>query len=170
MMFSAHTAKAAQSSFDALLERVGEPKRREILDGLAGRVSQDVLLAAKWLYANSPLSDWANYDVSLFLSCAGHGVFLRENSPYARDLPEDLFLHYVLHSRVNDEELSDCRKLFYRLLADRVEGLTDVEAVIAANYWCAEQVTYRSTDDRTISALGAYRSGYGRCGWDAGRF
>ena len=166
-MFSAHAAKAARDGFEALLARVGEPKRREILDGLAGaagRVSQDVLLAVKWLYANSPLSDWANYDVSLFLSCAGHGVFLRENSPYARNLPEDLFLHYVLHSRVNNEELSDCRELFYRLLADRVRGLSDIEAVIEANYWCGSQATYRSTDDRTISALGAYRSGYGRCG------
>ena len=166
-MFPAHTARAAQGRFDAMLARVGEPKRREILDGLAGaagRVSEDVLLAVKWLYANSPLSDWANYDVSLFLSCGSHGVFLREHSPYAGDLPEDLFLHYVLHSRVNDEELSDCRELFYRLLADRVRGLSDVEAVIEANYWCAEQVTYRSTDDRTISALGACRSGYGRCG------
>ena len=167
MMFSAHTAKTAQGRFDALLARVGEPKRREILDGLAGaagRVSEDVLLAVKWLYANSPLSDWANYDFSLFLSCGSHGVFLRENSPYARDLPEDLFLHYVLHSRVNNEELSDCRELFYRLLADRVRGLSDIEAVIEANYWCGEQVTYRSTDDRTISALGACRSGFGRCG------
>ena len=167
MIFSINTEKAAQGRFDAMLERMGEPKRREILDGLdgaAGRVSEDVLLAVKWLYANSPLSDWGNYDFSLFLSCAEHGVFLRENSPYAGGLPEELFLHYVLHSRVNDEELSDCRKLFYHLLEDRVQGLTDVEAVVAANYWCAEQVTYRSTDDRTISALGTYRSGYGRCG------
>ncbi|MDE7220338.1 MAG: transglutaminase domain-containing protein [Oscillospiraceae bacterium] len=167
MIFSTRTADAAGAKFAALLERAGEEKKREILNGLAGvkgRAADSVVPAVKWLYANSPLSDWANYDFPLFLSCAEHGVFLRENSPYAKELPEDIFLNYVLHIRVNEEELRDCRKEFYRLVKDRVRGLPDEEAVIEANYWCAEHVTYRSTDDRTISAMGAYRSGFGRCG------
>lgn len=110
MIFSANMSESTQGRFDTLLERVRESRRCEILDRLAGAsgcVSADVLLAVKWLYANSPLSDWGNYDFSLFLSCAEHGVFLRENSPYAKNLPEDLFLHYILHSRVNNEELSE---------------------------------------------------------------
>ncbi len=167
MIFSQSMADTARAGFAARLEQIGERKRREILAGFAaaeGRMSPDAILAAKWLYANSPLSDWANYAPSLFLSCAEHGMFLRENSPYARDLPEDVFCNYVLHIRVNEEELRPCREEFYRLLADRVRGLTDTEAVIEANYWCAEQVTYRSTDERTISAMGAFRSGFGRCG------
>ena len=113
MIFSQSTADAAQAGFTARLERIGERKRREILAGFAaaeGRMSPDAILAAKWLYANSPLSDWANYAPFLFLSCAEHGVFLRENSPYARDLPEDIFCNYVLHIRVNDEELRPCRE------------------------------------------------------------
>ena len=38
------------------------------------------------------------------------------------------------------------------------------EAILAINAWNAEQVCYRATDGRTISALGAQRSGFGRCG------
>ena len=66
--------------------------------------------------------------------------------------------------RVNEEELCDCRKFFYGLLADRVNSLTMHDAIIEANYWNAENVMYQATDSRTISALGAYYSAYGRCG------
>ena len=116
------------------------------------------------MYANIPLSDMANYDFEIFKSCAEHGVFLGEHSPFAKDLPEDIFLNYVLHIRVNEEELCDCRKFFYGLLADRVNSLSMHDAIIEANYWNAENVMYQATDGRTISALGAYYSAYGRCG------
>jgi len=160
-------AEAARTGFQARLEQAGKSKGHELrsrMDQAAKSVSGDVLTAVQWLYANSPLSDLANYDFDLFLSSAAHGVFLRENSPFARDLPEKLFLNYVLHIRVNEEELCDCRKFFYDQLWDRVKNLSAHDAVIEVNYWNAEQVMYQSTDARTISALGAYRSGYGRCG------
>ena len=81
-----------------------------------------------------------------------------------RALPEQLFLNYVLHPRVNEEELCDCRGVFYAQLAERIQGLSAREAILAVNAWNAEQVCYRATDGRTISALGAQRSGFGRCG------
>ncbi|WP_337811144.1 transglutaminase domain-containing protein, partial [Enterocloster sp.] len=56
------------------------------------------------------------------------------------------------------------RKFFYGLLADRVNSLSMHDAIIEANYWNAENVMYQATDSRTISALGAYYSAYGRCG------
>lgn len=167
MMFTEKAMKAAEEKFSRLLEKAGEKKREEILSRLAQAEkaeSADVIAAIKWIYANSPLSDLANYDFEIFQSCAEHGVFLRENSPFAKDLPEDIFLNYVLHVRVNEEELCDCRKFFYGLLADRVNSLSMHDAIIEANYWNAENVMYQATDSRTISALGAYYSAYGRCG------
>ena len=167
MMFTEKAMKAAEEKFSRLLEKAGEKKREEILSRLAQAEkteSADVIAAIKWIYANSPLSDLANYDFEIFQSCAEHGVFLRENSPFAKDLPEDIFLNYVLHVRVNEEELCDCRKFFYELLADRVNSLSMHDAIIEANYWNAENVMYQATDSRTISALGAYYSAYGRCG------
>ena len=165
MIFSQHMRETAQAGFQARLAQAGAVKGGELrarMEKLSD--SGDVLTAIEWLYANSPLSDLANYDFSLFHSAARHGVFLRENSPFSRDLPEDIFLNYVLHIRVNEEELCDCRSLFYDQLWDRVKDLNAHDAVIEVNYWNAEQVMYQSTDERTISALGAYRSGYGRCG------
>lgn len=167
MMFSQSVREAAQAKWEALLERAGEVKAGELRARLAEAertVPEDVSLAARWICANSPLSDLANYDFSLFLSCAEHGVFLRQSSPFAREAPEDIFLNYVLHIRVNEEELCDCRKFFHSQLARRVAGLEAADAVLEANYWCAEHVMYQATDARTISAMGAYRSGYGRCG------
>ena len=167
MMFSQHTIAAAQTGFTRMLQRSGpvlEQKITKQLEEVQRSQPADVLTAVQWLYAHSPLSDWANYDFSLFLSCAGHAVFLRENSPLAKEVPEDIFLHYILHIRVNTEALCDCRRFFYDLVAERVEGLSPADAVLAVNYWNAEHVTYQSTDTRTISPLGAYRSAYGRCG------
>ena len=167
MMFTKNVVESTQVKFDALLEKAGEVKKQEILAKLeeaAKSVSEDVIFAIKWIYANSPLSDMANYDFEMFKSCAEHGVFLRENSPFAKDLPEGIFLNYVLHLRVNEEELCDCRKLFYNELAERVNHLSMHDAIIEINYWNAENVMYQLTDIRTISALGAYYSAYGRCG------
>ncbi len=167
MIFSEKVVKSAQEKFDALLNKAGEVKKQEMLSAIAQAEkteTPDVMFAVKWLYANSPLSDMANYPFEMFLSCAQHGVFLRENSPFAKDVPEDIFLNYVMHIRINEEELCDCRKLFYNILADRVNNLSMHDAIIETNYWNAENVMYQLTDSRTISALGAYYSAYGRCG------
>ena len=167
MLFSTSMYDTAQAKWEALLARAGETRAAELRAQMARAektYSPDAILAAKWICGSSPLSDLANYDLDLFLSCGEHGVFLRQSSPYAAGVPEDIFLNYVLHIRVNEEELCDCRKFFHSQLAERVAGLDAIGAVIEANYWCAENVMYQATDARTISALGAYRSGYGRCG------
>lgn len=137
---------------------------QEKLERQLAVLAPDQALLTSWCYAASPLSDWANYDFSLFRSCAAHALHLWEQSPSVRALPEQLFLNYVLHPRVNEEELCDCRGVFYAQLAERIQGLSACEAILAINAWNAEQVCYRSTDGRTISALGAQRSGFGRCG------
>lgn len=166
-MFSEYAIAAAEDKFIGLLEHVGGEKKREILahfSRLADTCSEDIVFATKWLYANSPLSDWANYDFELFHACAAHGVFLRTHSIYAKDMPEELFLNYVLHCRINEEELCDCRRFFYEQLHERIAGMSCHDAILEINYWNAENMTYQSTDLRTISALGAYHSASGRCG------
>lgn len=127
---------------------------QETLERKLAALPPDQLLLTSWCYAASPLSDWANYDFSLFSACAAHALFLREQSPEVRALPEQLFLNYVLHPRVNEEELCDCRGAFYAQLEERIRGRSAREAILAVNLWNAEQVCYRATDARTISALG----------------
>ena len=141
----------------------GRVMQQELERRLAALPEEHALLTG-WCYAASPLSDWANYDFSLFSACAAHALRLYEESSAVRALPEQLFLNYVLHPRVNEEELCDCRGAFYAQLAERIRGLPARETILAINFWNAEQVCYRATDERTISALGAQRSGFGRCG------
>lgn len=137
---------------------------QEALERQLAALAPDQALLTSWCYAASPLSDWANYDFSLFSACAAHALRLRERLPAVRALPEQLFLNYVLHPRVNEEELCDCRGAFCAQLEARLRGLSAREAILAINLWNAEQVCYCATDERTISALGAQRSGFGRCG------
>lgn len=111
-----------------------------------------------------PACDMEDYPSELFMSFAEHGATLRKEWPWCAALPEGMFLSWVLCPRVNNEELSDCRGLFCEQLAPRVKGLSLTEAILEVNRWCAENVTYRSTDGRTASALAVYRSGCGRCG------
>ena len=124
----------------------------------------EVALALKFLYTTMPLSDVGNYGVSSFLDYAEHGVFLWENSPYVKKMPEEIFLNYILYHRINTEEILDCRSIFYEDLKDRIQGKSMAEAAIEINYWCAEKATYHTTDNRTIAPINVYRCGNGRCG------
>lgn len=152
-----------QTKFDERLRLLSEGRRREILYAIS-TLSTEAAELTRWLYVNSPLSDCENYDAVLFCSTARHGAFLRETMPEVRILPEYLFLNYVLHPRVNEEALCDCRSFFHAQLHERITGLTPREAALEINYWNAAQVCYRATDLQTRSALQIYRSGYGRCG------
>ncbi len=117
-------------------------------------------LAAKTL----PASDIAVTSGRVLESYARHALFLREASPFCKDVPEPVFLHYVFYPRVNSEDLVDCRPFFYEQLAPLVTGLSGTEAALAVNRWCAAQMTYASTDDRTVNPMTAYYCGAGRCG------
>ena len=124
----------------------------------------EVALALKFLYTAMPLSDVGNYGVSSFLDYAEHGVFLWENSPYVKNMTEEMFLNYILYHRINTEEILPCRSIFYEDLKERIQGKNMAEAAIEINYWCAEKATYHTTDARTIAPINIYRCGNGRCG------
>lgn len=121
-------------------------------------------LAMKYLYAAMPCSDMGNYPFETFLDYAVHGVWLYNEFEEVKKLPEDIFLNYVLYHRVNEEEITPCRKFFYSKLKDRIQGLRGKEAALEVNYWCVEEATYQTTDDRTLSPMAVYSRGNGRCG------
>lgn len=118
----------------------------------------------RYILSTVPLSDLGEYPTGLFASFARHACHVRETYPWCRALPEALFLRDVLAPRINTEELAGCRPLFEKELAPRVQGLALPQAILEVNRWCAEHVTYRSTDDRTSSPLAVYKRGWGRCG------
>lgn len=158
MEFKSYVNSKWGNQFEALGAR-----QQEVLSAIGGGTEEAALLL-KYLYISMPLSDAGDYPVELFRETVCHGLFLREAVPWCAELPEHLFLLYVLPPRINTEELRSCRHFFYESLWPRVCGKSLQEAVLEVNRWCAEQATYRSTDDRTAAPLSVYQCGYGRCG------
>ena len=164
-MFLQNSQRKIEEEFLKLTEKFGadrEPLKTicEKLDG-CGR---DLGLAMKYLYVTAPYSDLVNYTFEEIQDFASHGLFLYNTLDRVKELPEEMFLNYILDHRVNEEEVLPCRSFFWNELKDRIEGKNAKDAAIEVNYWCAEEATYHSGDDRTLPALTVYRRGYGRCG------
>lgn len=121
--------------------------------------------AMAFLRDHLPESDLDCYPFELFLQFADHALMLRESCPWCRALEWEIFAHYVLFPRVNDEDLSFHRTVFYNALWPRICGLsTQEERTLEVNRWCHENACYEVQDERTASALTVYRCGSGRCG------
>lgn len=120
--------------------------------------------ALKYVYAYSPLQDLADVPGSVFLSHVRSVLRIRQEVPWGMQVPDEIFLHFVLPARVNTENIEDCRDLFYAELADRTRSLSMKDAILETNYWCYEKATYIGSDLRTASPLTMIRSARGRCG------
>ena len=142
------------------------------MQGVASRVAPqglDTLCRAEreamqFLYAYMPLSDLADYPESFFLQQVRSAFQAREEMPWGKTVPEDVFRHFVLVYRVNNENLDTARQLMYRELKDRVSGMSMEQAALEVNHWCHEHVAYRASDGRTSAPLATMRTSLGRCG------
>lgn len=120
--------------------------------------------AMEFLYAYMPLSDLADYTPQFFLQQVHYAFKARAEMPWGKDVPEDVFRHFVLVYRVNNENLDTARMVMFRELKERVAGMTIEEAALEVNHWCHEHVAYRASDSRTSSPLATMRTSLGRCG------
>ena len=164
-MFLQKSEKKIEEEFLRLTQKLGTGK--EPLKTICSKLEKcdrDLTLAMKYLYVVAPYSDLVNYSFEDIEDFASHGVFLYKNLERVRELPEEMFLNYILDHRVNEEEILPCRQLFWNALKDRITEKNAKDAAIEVNYWCAQEATYHSGDDRTLPALTVYRRGYGRCG------
>lgn len=121
--------------------------------------SEEEVVLMKFLYGTMPVRDAGEYGFNLFLSYVKHALMLREKVAWCKELPEDVFVNYVLYDRINSEDITDCRPFFYEQIMGRVAGMSLWEAILEINYWCAEHATYEATDSRTASPMTMYRSG-----------
>ncbi len=127
-------------------------------------LSEEERTALIFLYAHMPINDLADYDGKLFLSHVRQALQMRRTMPWGTGVPDELFLHYVLPPRINNERIEDYRGVIAGELTERVRSLPMSEAVLETNYWCYEKATYTGSDARTISPLGMIVSAKGRCG------
>jgi hypothetical protein len=119
--------------------------------------------ALQYLFAYMPLSDLADYDGNFFLANAELALETRR-SGLAKGIPEDIFLHYVLPVRVNNENLDSFRIKYSDELLSRIYGLDPLKAALEINYWCHEKVAYQAADIRTSGPVSTILSARGRCG------
>jgi len=120
--------------------------------------------ALKFLYAYMPLSDLADYNGEYYLDQVNLTFQARDTFSWCKTLPEDIFRHFVLPIRVNNENLDTSRAVFFKELKDRIKGMSMADAALEVNHWCHEKVNYRGSDGRTSSPLASVRTSFGRCG------
>ena len=120
--------------------------------------------ALKFLYAFMPLNDLADYNGDFFLSNVDMSLRAKSETSCGKEIPEDVFLHYVLPCRINNENLDSFRIVYYNELIKRVKGKAIGEAALEINHWCHEKVSYQSADIRTSAPMSTILSARGRCG------
>lgn len=120
--------------------------------------------ALEFLYSYMPLADIADYSGSFHLMNVRASQKAKEEMPWGKTIPEDVFRHFVLPVRVNNEPLDSARVVFYDELKERVKSLSLYNAILEVNHWCHEKAVYTPSDARTSSPLATVRTAYGRCG------
>jgi hypothetical protein len=136
----------------------------ELFSVLERPLSDEQKEALDFLYAYMPLSDLADYDGDFFLHHIDAAFKARDFFSWGKTVPEDIFRHFVLVYRVNNENLDTARMVFFEELKDRIKDMSMAEAALEVNHWCHEKVTYRGTDGRTSAPLALMRTSWGRCG------
>lgn len=138
--------------------------RAEALFGGMDTLSNREREALEFLYAYMPYSDLADYDGKFYLEQVRTAFAARDTFSWGKDIPEDIFRHFVLVYRVNNENLDTARQYMFHQLKERVKDLPMDEAALEVNHWCHEHVAYRAADARTSAPLATLRTSLGRCG------
>lgn len=141
-------------------------ERNEILFGVfeKEKMTEEEKQALEFLFAYMPLSDLADYNGNFFLGQIRSAFKARDYFDWGKTIPDDIFRHFVLVYRVNNEDLDNSRDVFFDELKDRVKGMSMEQAALEVNHWCHEKVTYRGTDGRTSAPLALMKTSWGRCG------
>ena len=159
----------SDDAFRAEVEKDFQDKQAALPDGdLFSIFNQQMTPIEKealtFMYAYLPIGDITDYDGTLYLDNIRCSFKAKEEMPWGDSIPEEIFRHFVLPIRINNENLDGARMVFYEELKDRVKGLSLHDAILEVNHWCHEKVTYTPSDARTSSPLASVRIAYGRCG------
>ena len=117
----------------------------------------DIALLLKYLYANMPFSDVADYSYEMFREFAAHGAQLRKEQIWKGEtrIPDEIFLDYVVFHRVNTEGITSCRPLFYAQLQERVAGKQMEAAILGKPQWHGDlDAAHKSGAGRNMNQIG----------------
>ena len=146
-------ARSAEMTAAGAKEQMGE-----------AQLTPECRKALEFLYAYMPWPDVADYSLDYHVAQTECALKARKEMPWGSQVPDREWYHFVLPTRVNNENLDEFRTTCYDELKQRVKGLTMQQAVLEVNHWCHEHVTYKPSDSRTSSPLASMKTATGRCG------
>ena len=152
-----------ETDFEARKE-LAKGRSTELFSVFDEKLSLEETEALKFLYAYMPYSDLADYDGKFFLNQVKYAFKARDFFSWGKTVPEDIFRHFVLVYRVNNENLDTARMFIFNEIKDRIKDLSMYDAALEVNHWCHEKVCYRAADARTSAPLATIRTSFGRCG------
>ena len=117
-----------------------------------------------FLYAYMPQSDLADYDFSFFEQQVATAMEARNTFSWGKVIPDDIFRHFVVVYRVNNENLDTARSYIFHQLKNRIKNMSMYDAALEVNHWCHEYVDYQPADARTSAPLATLKTSHGRCG------
>ncbi len=120
--------------------------------------------AMQFLYAYMPMGDIFDYPADLYLKSVRSTLSTREKTTWGEQIPDDVFRHFVLPVRVNNEYLDSARYVLFSEIYPRIKDMKMYDAVLEVNHWCHEHVVYKPSDSRTSSPLATMKTAHGRCG------
>ncbi len=166
---SSHLEKDANKRSDIYEQflkqkELAKNRSEELFSVFNSNISDVEKEALEFLYAYMPLSDLANYDQDFFLTQVRYALKTRTEFSWGKTVPDDLFLHFVLPYRINNEDMDSARVVFFKELKDRIKGMSMYDAALEVNHWCHEKVSYHPADIRTSGPLSTVRTALGRCG------
>lgn len=152
-----------ETDFEARKE-LAQGRSTELFSVFDQELSLEETEALKFLYAYMPYSDLADYDGEFFLNQVKYAFKARDFFSWGKTVPEDIFRHFVLVYRVNNENLDTARMFIFNEIKDRIKDMNMYDAALEVNHWCHEKVCYRAADARTSAPLATIRTSFGRCG------
>ncbi len=120
--------------------------------------------AAEFLVRNMPTVDLVSMSTIDMQENLEYAFKSREELPWVKELPFNLFCHYVLPHRVTQESFEPWRQALFDQIIPAIEGCdTMTEAAVAVNKWCGQRVGFKQTEFRDQNVMSTLRSGIGRC-------
>ncbi len=155
--------QAVQKDYKIRSERYGE-HRSDLFSAVESAANRQQREALQFMLAYMPLSDIAYYKPEFLKANIDAALSTRKEMKWGETVPYEIFLHFVLPQRVNNENLDSFRLVYSDELKRRVSGLDAGSAALEINHWCHEKVAYQPADIRTSAPMATILSARGRCG------
>ena len=129
------------------------PLKREEVERFLSDWEEPFGLCLRFLYGHMPPQDVLSVPVETMADYVRASLKAWTGLDYTKTVPQEMFFAYVLHHRVNSEQIDGSRSVLFEALQPLVLGKTMTEAALEVNYWCYSQATYTPADDRTLGPL-----------------